>query len=159
MTHIEIRPALISEIAILLSFEQAIIAAERPFDNTLKGGHINYYDLKALILSKKSEVLVAVTENKIVGSGYAQILAAKKYQKYKEFAYLGFMYVDAVYRGMGINQKIIAKLVDWSKNQNLDEIRLEVYNENKIALNAYLKVGFVPHLVEMRLDLSVNDKT
>ena len=158
MIYIEIRPALMSEIEVLLSFEQAIIATERPFDNTLKEGHINYYDLRALILSKKSEVLVAITENKIVGSGYAQILPAKKYQKHKEYAYLGFMYVDAMYRGMGINQKIIAKLVDWSKKQNVKEIRLEVYNENKIALNAYLKVGFVPNLVEMRLDLSVSDQ-
>ena len=134
MIHIEIRPALIAEIDILLRFEQGIIKAERPFDNTLKEGFINYYDLKELILSEKSEVLVAVIENKIVGSGYAQILPAKKYQKYKEYAYLGFMYVETLYRGNGINQKIIAALIDWSKKQNIAEIRLDVYHQNKIAV-------------------------
>lgn len=156
MTNLEIRPALISELAILLSFEQGIIEAERPFDHTLKEGNINYYDLRELILSKKAQVLVAIIDHNIVGSGYAQILPAKKYQKYKEYAYLGFMYVDPLFRGIGANQQIIKKLTDWSKEQNVKEIRLEVYNDNKIALNAYLKAGFKPNLVEMRLDLTAD---
>jgi len=150
---VEIRKAIETEIEILLSFEKGIIKAERPFDNTLKEGEIHYYDLIDLIRSKRAEVLVAVVNDEIVGSGYAKTISAEPYQKFTEYAYLGFMYVKPAFRGQGINQKILHGLMDWAKNQNLTEVRLEVYDENTIAKNAYLKAGFKPNLLEMRLEI------
>lgn len=150
---VQIRKAIESEIEILLIFEKEIINTERPFDNTLKDGEIHYYDLIELIRSEKAEVLVAVVNNEIVGSGYAKILQADVFQKYKEYAYLGFMYVKPGFRGQGINQKILNGLIDWAKGQNLTEIRLEVYDKNTKAKNSYLKAGFTPHLLEMRLEI------
>lgn len=150
---IAIREALETEIETLLSFEKGIIAAERPFDNTLKEGEIHYYDLLELIKSEQASVVVAVVNDEIVGSGYAKILKAKPYQKYSEYAYLGFMYVKPEYRGQGINQKILQHLIDWAKDRNLTEVRLEVYDENTIAKNAYLKTGFKGNLLEMRLEI------
>ncbi len=149
---IEIRKAIETD-SILLSFEKGIIEAERPFDNTLKEGEIHYYDIIELIKNKNAEVLVAVIDNEIVGSGYAKILTAKPYQKHSEYAYLGFMYVKPAFRGQGINQKILHGLIDWAKSQHLTEVRLEVYDENKIAKNAYLKAGFKPNLLEMRMEI------
>lgn len=150
---IEIRKAIETEIDILLSFEQGIIEAERPFDNTLKEGEIHYYDLHELIKAKKAELLVAVVDKDIVGAGYAKIVPARPYQKYSEYAYLGFMYVKPAFRGQGINKKILLGLIDWAKSQNLTEVRLEVYDENLVAKNAYLKAGFKPNLLEMRLEI------
>ena len=150
---IEIRKAIETEIETLLNFEKGIIETERPFDNTLKEGEIHYYDLIELIKTKKAEVLVAVVNKEIVGSGYAKILPAEPYQKYSEYAYLGFMFVKPAFRGQGINKKILQGLIDWAKNQNLTEARLKVYDENIIAKNAYLKAGFKPDLLEMRLEI------
>jgi GNAT superfamily N-acetyltransferase len=150
---VEIRKAIETEIEILLSFEKEIIKTERPFDSSLKQGEIHYYDLIELIRTKRAEVLVAVANNEIVGSGYAKILPAEPFQKYIEYAYLGFMYVKPEFRGRGVNQKILHGLIDWAKGQNLTEVRLEVYDENTIAKNAYLKAGFKPNLLEMRLEL------
>jgi GNAT superfamily N-acetyltransferase len=150
---IEIRAAVETEIETLLSFEKGIVEAERPFDNTLKKGEIHYYDLIELINSKKAEVLVAVVNNEIVGSGFAKTLKAEPYQKYNEYAYLGFMYVKPTFRGQGINRKILRKLMDWAKNRNMTEVRLEVYDENTVAKNSYLKAGFKPNLLEMRLEI------
>jgi GNAT superfamily N-acetyltransferase len=149
---IEIRAAFESEIEILLSFEKGIIEAERPFDSTFKDGEIHYYDLMELIKSNNAEVLVAVVNNEIVGSGYAKTVKAKPYQKYKEYAYLGFMYVKPAFRGQGINQKILQRLIGWAKNKNLNEVRLEVYDENIVAKKSYFKAGFKPNLLEMRLE-------
>ena len=150
---IEIRKAIETEIEILLSFEKEIIDAERPFDNTLKDGEIHYYDLIELIRARRAEVLVAVVDNEIVGSGYAKTLPAEPYQKYTEYAYLGFMYIKPAFRGQGINQKILNGLTDWAKSQNLTEVRLEVYDKNTKAKNSYLKAGFKPNLLEMRLEI------
>ncbi|MFZ1527720.1 MAG: GNAT family N-acetyltransferase [Ferruginibacter sp.] len=150
---IEIRKAVEAEIEILLGFEMGIIETERPFDNSLKEGEIHYYDLMGLIKAEKAVVLVAVIDNEITGSGYAKILPAEPYQKYSEYAYLGFMYVKPAFRGQGINKKILQALIDWAKSRNLTEVRLDVYEENTIAKNAYLKAGFKPNLLEMRLEI------
>lgn len=153
MTPIQIRKATEKDLEILLSFEQGVVEAERPFDNSLKDGTIHYYDLPELIRSDKAEVLVAIVDDLIVGSGYAKILKAKSYRKFEEYAYLGFMYVRPKYRGRGINQTVLHHLIDWSKQQSLTEVRLEVYDENIIAKNSYLKKGFKPNLLEMRLEI------
>jgi GNAT superfamily N-acetyltransferase len=150
---IEIRPAEPHEIHTLLEFEKGIIAAERPFDSTLKEGEIHYYDLLELIESPNAEVLVAVVENQLVGSGYAKILEAKSYQTFSEYAYLGFMYVKPELRGQGVNQKVLDALIQWSKNKGISEVRLEVYNENEPAKKAYTKAGFKPNLLEMRIGI------
>lgn len=150
---VEIRKAIVSEIEVLLSFEKGIIEAERPFDNTLRQGEIHYYDLIKLIKSEKAEVLVAVVHEEIVGSGYAKILTAEPYQNYSEYVYLGFMFVKPDYRRRGINQTILQGLLNWVKSKNISEVRLDVYDENFTAKNAYLKSGFKPFLVEMRLEI------
>lgn len=151
--NIEIRSARESEIEILLSLERGIIDTERPFDNTLKEGEIHYYDLIELIRSTKAEVLVAVENNEIVGSGYVKTLPAEPFQKFTEYAYLGFMYVKPSFRGQGISQLILHKLIDWARSKKLTEVRLEEYDENTIAKNAYLKAGFKSNLLEMRLEI------
>ncbi len=148
-----IRQARENEVDALIEFEQGIVEAERPFDNTLKEGEIHYYDLLALVRSEEAEVLVAVVEDQLVGSGYAKLLDAKPYQKYKKYAYLGFMYVKPAYRGQGINKLILERLISWAKERNISEVRLQVYDENTIAKNAYRKVGFKPNLLEMRMEI------
>ncbi|PPK92709.1 acetyltransferase (GNAT) family protein [Nonlabens xylanidelens] len=150
---IDIRAALETEIETLLSFEEGIIVAERPYDNTLKEGEIHYYNLIELIKSNDAEVLVATVNDEIVGSGYAKILKGQPYQKHSEYAYLGFMYVKPEFRNQGVNQKVVKQLIEWAKDRNLTEVRLEVYDENSIAKNAYLKAGFKPNLVEMRVEI------
>jgi len=60
------------------------------------------------------------------------------------------MYVEPVYRGQGVNKLIIEKLVEWSREKGLKEIRLQVYSDNLPAMRAYEKVGFKSILTEMR---------
>ncbi len=157
MYDIKFRTATIDDLASLLSFEQGIIKAERPFDSTLKPDPISYYDLKAYVLSNEVEVIVAHNENEVVGSGYAKVVKAKDYHKHDEYAYLGFMYVKPEYRGNGIIKEITEKLMSWARSKNIFEVRLEVYNDNAPAIRAYEKSGFKKHMIEMRLSTQRND--
>ena len=150
---IVVRPAQEEELRTLLAFEKGIVRAERPYDSTLKEGEIHYYNLLELIKSSEAEVVVAEVNNVLVGSGFAEIRMAKSYLDHSHFAYLGFMYVDPEYRGNGINQLILDALKDWSKSKGINELRLEVYNENIIAKKAYVKAGFTPNLLEMRIEI------
>lgn len=148
-----VRHAKIEEIETLLEFEQGIVAAERPFDSTLKDGEIHYYDLAKLIESSLSAVFVAELDGELIGSGYALEKEAKDYLKHEKYAHLGFMYVKQEHRGKGVNQKILDALINWAKERGLTEVRLEVYSVNQSAIKAYEKAGFTPNLLEMRLEI------
>lgn len=151
MKNISIRPATLEDLPILYDFEQGIITAERPFDPTLKPGHINYYDLKALIESDLASVILAEDRGQIVASGYAKILGASEFLAHDSYAYLGFMFVKPEFRGKGIITDILDELKSWSKSKGISEVRLEVYDDNDPAIRAYEKAGFKKHMVEMRL--------
>ena len=148
-----IRPATMDDMHTLLQFEQGVIAAERPFDPTLKDDPINYYDLEGMIAADHIQLLVAETEGTLIASGYARIEAAKPYLDHQQHAYLGFMYVAPAYRGRGINKKIINALGAWAIKKGIQEMRLEVYHENLPAIKAYKKIGFSNLLIQMRMSI------
>lgn len=150
---IYIRKATLDDLAILLEFEQGIIDAERPFDPTLKEGKISYYDIEKMISASDVEVVVAVLNEQIIGSGYAQIENAKPYLNHKSYAYLGFMFTHPDHRGQGVNTLIIDALTNWVRSQDIFEMRLDVYSDNPSAIKAYEKVGFKKHLINMRVAL------
>ena len=146
------RSATLEDLDTLLKFEQALIEAERPFDPTIRKGHIHYYDIRELIESADSEVVVVVDDSdQILASGYALIKKARQYLDHEYYTYLGFMYTLPDFRGQGLNRMVIAALRKWSDSKGISEIRLTVYNGNAAAVKAYEKVGFQKHIVEMRL--------
>jgi GNAT superfamily N-acetyltransferase len=151
--NITIRPATLADIDTLLRFEQGVIEAERPFDPTLKDGHINYYNLPELITAPHCHLVVAEINGELIGSGYARIETSKIYQKHPQYAYLGFMYVLPDHRGKGVNKLVLAGLQQWAIDQGINELRLEVYDQNAPAIKAYEKVGFTRYLITMRKGL------
>lgn len=153
MDEISFRSAIVDDLPVLYEFEQGIVNAERPFDPTLKNGHINYYDLKEMIESIDIEVIVAIANDEIIASAYVKSKTAKSYLKFGNYAYIGFMYVKPEYRGKGISQKVIEKLLSWAKSRNFNELRLDVYDDNLKAVKAYEKFGFKKHMVEMRMKI------
>jgi GNAT superfamily N-acetyltransferase len=150
---INIRRATLNDLSVLLAFEQGIITAERPFDPTLKEGNISYYNIEKMISATDVEVVVAVLDDQIIGSGYARIEGAKPYLNHQLYAYLGFMFTHPNHRGKGVNTQIIETLSDWVRSQHIFEMRLDVYNENHSAIRAYEKAGFKKHLINMRIGL------
>lgn len=157
MNEILVRSAEIEDLDILLSFEQGIITAERPFEPTLKPDEIHYYDVEQMIHSNDTEIVVATIDDEIVGSGYVKMKKSKPFQKFGHHAYIGFMYVKPEHRGKGISQIIMDRLLAWSRSNDLLEVRLDVYEGNAPAIRAYGKAGYEKHLVTMRLDLTENE--
>ncbi len=151
MDGIYLRTATQDDLPVLLSFEQGIIDVERPYDETLKPGLISYYDIKAMIDSEETEVVVAAFGAEIVGSAYVSIRTAQDYLIHSHYGYLGFMYIKSEYRGKGINNLIIEELKLWARSKNINELRLDVYDENHSAIKAYDKAGFKKQLVNMRM--------
>ena len=63
MDKIKFRSAVQTDLPILYEFEQGIVSTERPIDPALQSEHINYYNLKELVESNDSEVIVATISN------------------------------------------------------------------------------------------------
>jgi GNAT superfamily N-acetyltransferase len=150
---IAIRPAVAADIATLRRFEQGIVSAERPFDSTLKTGLVQYYDIEAMIADDRVRFLIAESAGVPIGCGFARLESAKPYARHTTQAYFGLMYVEPPFRGRSVNRQIIEALKSWCAEQGVRELRLEVYSANAIALGAYVRAGFAPHMVEMRLEL------
>lgn len=140
-----------SDLPQLLNFEQLVIEAERPFNATIKPEKTFYYDLNHLLSSEDSYLIVVENEEYIVATGYAQIRESKAAFRHQLHSYLGFMFVSPAYRGGGINQKLIYRLITWSKLKGARDFYLDVYAENEAAIRAYEKVGFAPCMIEMKL--------
>ena len=149
---VTIRQAILGDLPVLLAFEQGVIQAERPMDETLKRGEVSYYDLRAMIQDPESRVVVAEIGGEVVASGFGLIKEARHYLDHDHYAYLGFMYTDPRFRGMGLNARILEDLKQWARERELTEIRLTVYADNLPAIRAYEKAGFKKHILEMRLE-------
>ncbi len=107
MKDLNIRKALLEDKACLLHLEQKVVESERPYNSTIKSESAIYYDLNSLLTDDVSFVVVAEVNDKIIGTGYAQIRESKKSLKHNKHASLGFMYVEPEYRGLGINKLIM----------------------------------------------------
>ena len=153
MSEIIIRSAKLEDLEVLFKFEQGIIEYERQFDDSLKEEHFYYYDLKSLILSEESEVVVATQNDKLIGSAYGKILKSKPYKNHNKHVYIGFVFVEPEYRGLGVSKLILEAIRTWAVSKEIFEIKLDVYADNKSAVSAYEKFGFKKDLINMRMKI------
>lgn len=150
---ITIRKAIIEDLPVLFEFEQGVLRAERPMDETLKLKNTYYYDIPNLIEDSSVEFVVAEINDIIAGCGYARIKKARDCFQFDQFSYLGFMFTKEDYRGRGVNKKIMNYLYNWSFSKGINEVRLEVYPTNIPAIKAYEKSGMTCSMQTMRIDL------
>lgn len=148
-----VRKASLKDLPTLLEFEQGLIEAERPMDPTIKDGNISYYDIGLLIKNDESDVFVVEKNGEILASGYAKIMNDRHYLKHDKQGYLGFMFVPIEHRGKGLNKLIMDALINWCKERDVFELRLDVYDTNDPAIKAYEKAGFKKHLINMRFNI------
>lgn len=154
MKNLILRKATSADKADLLSLEQKVVEAERPFNPSIKPKNAAYYDLNHLLSGDDSNLIVAEINGVIIGTGYGQIRESKQSLEHTTHTYLGFMYVESEYRGLGINKMIMDNLIDWSKSRGVFDLYLDVYDANDAAIRAYEKVGFTKSLVEMKINLT-----
>jgi|TARA_B110000967_G_scaffold179354_1_gene194773 GNAT superfamily N-acetyltransferase len=147
------REAVLDDLPRLLEIEQLLVAAERPFDASIKADKTFYYDITEQINSRNVHLVVLEHDANIVAVGYAKIRTSKPAHNHTIHAYLGFMYVSPHIRGQGVNRHILGLLTQWSRDNGAEALYLDVYSQNSSAIRAYEKVGFAPCLVEMKLIL------
>lgn len=103
--------------------------------------------------------LVAEAESKIVGFIYGVIvdnqvdtLTRLTHTKEKE-GWIGIVYVTSDYRGLGIGKQLIQEGKNCLKKAGCNSVRLIVDSGNPVAIETYLKLGFVEY--EKKLMLAI----
>jgi ribosomal protein S18 acetylase RimI-like enzyme len=152
-TNITIRTATLKDIETLLEFEQGVIEAERPLDPFLGDGKLTYYNIPELISAQHIHLIVAISNEELVGSGYIRLENSKHYHKNPQHGYIGFMFVKPSFRGQRISNLILESLKKWETKIDLKELRLDVYSNNTGAIKSYERFGFTKSLVNMRMDI------
>lgn len=147
------RTATLADLPTLLTLEQGVVDAERPFNANIKAKDAFYYDIEALITSDQAQLLVVEEAGEIIACGYSKICTSKDQLDHDQHAYLGFMYVSPAHRGKGLNAQVMQRLIDWSQSRGIKDFYLDVYSQNTSAIRAYEKLGFSPCLLEMKLNL------
>lgn len=150
---LEYREAKPEDLPSLLELEQRIIKAERPFNPDITAGQTHYYDIRGLIDSSDSHLIVGEYGGDIVATGYAQIRQSKASLQHDIHSYLGFMFVCEEWRGQGINSQVLELLKQWSQQKGACYFYLDVYALNTAAISAYEKAGFEPCALEMKLSV------
>lgn len=86
-----------------------------------------------------STMLVAVMNNKIVGSLSFRGGSSKKFRHAGEFG----VQVLRDYWNLGIGKKLVEHLISWGKeNKSIYKISLRVRTDNENAIHLYKKLGF-----------------
>ena len=104
-------------------------------------------------INNVSLFLVAEVDGKIVGS---TTLERGRYIKINHTATFGVTILNE-YSGLGIGSLFMEEVINWSKENGIKKIDLEVFEENRPAIGLYKKYGF---FIEGRKNrhIKINDK-
>lgn len=125
-------------------------AHELIYDNLspkVKPKHNYSSDLKNIICNQNAHHLIALYENKIVGTGSIFFYTRLNGQT---FGQIEDLVVDAKHRGFGIGASIIEKLINYAEQAKCYKVVLSCSDKN---INYYEKFGFKQHENYMRLNL------
>ena len=112
---------------------EAILRVER---GAIEAPHWNESQYRTILQEHDRRILlVAVTENRIVGFVVASVLL--------EEAELENIAVDAARRRSGAGKALMESAIAWSLERGAELMRLEVRAGNEAAQHLYRKLGFV----------------
>ncbi|GAB1372349.1 hypothetical protein MASR1M45_24110 [Candidatus Kapaibacterium sp.] len=60
----------------------------------------------------------------------------------RDYIYIEFIGVNINYRNKGIGHKLLAKVENWAKKQNIQQLELKVWGFNDNAINFYKSIGY-----------------
>lgn len=105
-------------------------------------------DVETLMLRPDSTILVAETNNEIVGYVSLQVHQVKQIRRMRErsFVMIDNMAVDPLHRRSGIGRALLGAAEDWAAQRGVTVLQLFVWEFNDAAVRFYESEGFVTEL-------------
>lgn len=119
-----------------------------------KKNHLKKRLLKFFAKQRKNQkILVAKTDNKIIGFLNVGIHKSFSYCREKRIGEIYQTYIDKKFRRKGIGKLLFREIFNWFKKRKIKFVEVQVDARNYIAISAYKKYGFFEFQKRMRLDL------
>ena len=159
---IRVRKAKLKDIDLVLYFENELLKSAMNIMKKYTPQDINdwalkkdYNDIllkyiKGRIFSKNDAIFISEFDGKPVGH---MIVSIKKNFPIFDMLYYGrinTIYVKEEYRGNRISSKLKDEAFKWFKSKGIKRVSLNVFPDNKHAIDAYQKWGLTLSLLEMR---------
>ncbi len=103
-----------------------------------------------LLQRKDTLTLVADDGGEVVGYLIAQKQRKPPIYHHTRVAYLSDTFVRDGYRGKGILKSFLQELTTWCKQEDLTAIDVQLFQENKDAIDVYHRLGFRDYRVLLR---------
>lgn len=121
------------------------------YKNIDKGEEADY--LKWILEEENNKGFVAIIDDKVVGFALFGLILKPSNFISPEVTYISEMIVKESYRSMGIGEKLLKKIIEYSKTRGIDKIELEITNANERGIGFYKKMGFYDYSRVMFMDI------
>jgi len=105
---------------------------------------------KKKIENRNSRLLVAIVDDKIVGYIFGWIKERPPVFKLKRVGYISDCFTIKEFRGKGIGEKLVQRMLAWFKTKKLNYAELVVTSRNKLGLTVWKDLGFKEYRKIMR---------
>jgi GNAT superfamily N-acetyltransferase len=162
---ITVRKAKVNDIELILYFEKKLIESANEIMNKYCPQHnidfslkSNYEEilskyLKSMIYSKNGSIFIAEYNGKPAGHIVLSIQKSHPIFKLKYYGRINTIFIKKKFRGKGISSKLKNEAKKWFKRKKIKRVSLNVFPDNKNAINVYKKWGLSISLLEMRMNL------
>ena len=108
-------------------------------------------EIKDIMESNDKGIFVAVnTSDEVVGYTFFEIhIPTSDQLVHNKTLYIDDLCIDENYRGNGIGTKLYENALKYAKEIGCYNLTLNVWYDNKNALNFYKKIGLTPQKIEM----------
>ena len=162
---INVKKARVKDIDLIFKFEKKLYDSQIVIMKKFCPHHVedinlksNYKDIlikyiKSMIYSKNGAIFISYMEEKPVGYMIISIQKSHPIFNMKYYGRINTVFVNDEYRGMGISTKLKDEAFKWFKRKNITRVSLNVFPDNKQAIDAYNKWGLSLSLLEMRMTI------
>ena len=110
------------------------------------------YFIVDCIESEDAQVLVAISDDKVIGFSNSRIMELPPVFKDEKIGQIFDIMVKEGYRNEGIGEKMLSKILQWFKGKRIERIELKVASANELGCSFWRKMGFAEYMKVMRLE-------
>ena len=144
--NFKIRKATLNDINVIVELHKELVDYHRKIDKYYKPGSKTRKGFRKYLLEiirkRKIKILVAETDNKIVGYFIGTIEKPRPSVVPKRIGKITDAFVEEKYRRFGIGRAMFNELIQWFKKNKIKHIELRVDSRNEIGIKAWQKLGF-----------------
>lgn len=157
MPDLIIRRATPDDLSMVMRLDELLFQYDAQYDDTLDFGWTRSEEGVAFFTDRvngtEGVAFVAEHDDHVVGYLCGAITETYSYRRIRQIAELECMFVQPSCRGKGAGSGLVNAFLDWVREQDIHDVRIEASADNETAIAFYKRMGFTPYnlILEGRL--------